>query len=261
MNGSCVHMVMRNAKKQQIDEVVQRPCVLRLSAQARDLLEQLIDSCCTALGSLPQQDLADFAFTMNTGRPKCKYTAAVTGSTCEEMIPTSGKVIVDGQEISSFNDKKLSQYRAEVIGFIFQFYNLIPGLTAYENVALVKDIKKSALDANEMLDRVGLSDQKHKFPAQMSGGQQQRVSIARALAKDPKIILGDEPTGALDSETGRIVIELLQKLSTEDGNTVILVTHNADIAKCANKVIHMKNAKIKSVKINEHPLSADEIEW
>ena len=176
-------------------------------------------------------------------------------------VPTSGKVIVDGQEISSFNDKKLSQYRADVIGFIFQFYNLIPGLTAYENVALVKDIKKSALDANEMLDRVGLSDQKHKFPAQMSGGQQQRVSIARALAKDPKIILGDEPTGALDSETGKIVIDLLQKLSTEGGNTVILVTHNADIAKCANKVIHMKNAKIKSIKTNEHPLSADEIEW
>lgn len=176
-------------------------------------------------------------------------------------VPTEGKVIVADQEISSFKDKKLSAYRADTIGFIFQFYNLIPGLTAYENVALVKDIKKNALDANEMLERVGLADQKHKFPSQMSGGQQQRVSIARALAKDPKIILGDEPTGALDSETGKLVIDMLQKLSTENGNTVILVTHNADIAKCANKIIHMRNGKIKSIKTNDKPLSVNDIEW
>ncbi|MBP1534546.1 MAG: ABC transporter ATP-binding protein [Ruminococcus sp.] len=176
-------------------------------------------------------------------------------------VPTEGKVIVEGQEISSFNDKKLSKYRADTIGFIFQFYNLIPGLTALENVALVKDIKKNALDPEEMLEKVGLSDQKRKFPTQMSGGQQQRVSIARALAKDPAIILGDEPTGALDSETGKVVIDLLQKLSTENGHTVILVTHNADIAKCANKIIHMRNGKIKSIKTNDKPLSVDDIEW
>ena len=175
--------------------------------------------------------------------------------------PTEGQVFVDGQEISAMNDNQLSVYRADTIGFIFQFYNLIPGLTAYENVALVKDIKKGSLDADDMLERVGLSDQKNKFPSQMSGGQQQRVSIARALAKDPKIILGDEPTGALDSETGLIVLEMLQKLSTQDGNTVILVTHNADIAKCANKVIHMRNGKIKSIKTNDAPLSVREIEW
>ena len=175
--------------------------------------------------------------------------------------PTEGKVIVDGQEISGFSDKQLSSYRADTIGFIFQFYNLIAGLTAYENVALVKDIKKNALDAGEMLDKVGLSDQKNKFPSQMSGGQQQRVSIARALAKDPKIILGDEPTGALDSETGLIVLEMLQKLSTQDGHTVILVTHNADIAKCANRVIHMRNGKIKSIKTNDSPMSVKDIEW
>ena len=175
--------------------------------------------------------------------------------------PTEGTVIVGGEEVSAMNDKKLSEYRADTIGFIFQFYNLIPGLTAFENVALVKDIKKDALDAGEMLDKVGLSDQKNKFPAQMSGGQQQRVSIARALAKKPKIILGDEPTGALDSETGLIVLDMLQKLSTEDGQTVILVTHNADIAKCANKVIHMRNGKIKSIKTNDKPLSVHEIEW
>ena len=159
------------------------------------------------------------------------------------------------------NDSRLSQFRADTIGFIFQFYNLIPGLTAYENVALVKDIKKDCLDAGEMLERVGLSDQKNKFPSQMSGGQQQRVSIARALAKNPKIILGDEPTGALDSETGLVVLEMLQKLSAEEGNTVILVTHNADIAKCANKVIHMRNGRIKSIKTNDTPLSVHEIEW
>ena len=176
-------------------------------------------------------------------------------------VPTEGQVIVDGSDISRYSDKQLSLYRADTIGFIFQFYNLIPGLTAYENVALVKDIKKDALDPDEMLDRVGLSDQKRKFPSQMSGGQQQRVSIARALAKNPKIILGDEPTGALDSETGKLVIEMLQKLSTEEGNTVILVTHNADIAKCANKVIHMRNGRISSVRVNEKPLSVNEIEW
>ena len=176
-------------------------------------------------------------------------------------VPTEGKVIVDGNEISLYNDNKLSEYRAETIGFIFQFYNLLPSLTAYENVALVKDIKKDALSPDEMLERVGLGDQKHKFPTQMSGGQQQRVSIARALAKNPKIILGDEPTGALDSETGKLVIDLLQKLSTENGHTVILVTHNADIAKCANKIIHMRNGKIKSIKTNESPLSVNDIEW
>lgn len=176
-------------------------------------------------------------------------------------IPTEGSIIVGGDEISSYNDKQLSEYRAETIGFIFQFYNLLPGLTAYENVALVRDIKKSALNADEMLERVGLADQKQKFPTQMSGGQQQRVSIARALAKDPTIILGDEPTGALDSETGKLIIDLLQKLSTEHGNTVILVTHNADIAKCANRIIHMRNGKIKSIKTNDAPLSVNDIEW
>lgn len=176
-------------------------------------------------------------------------------------VPTEGKVIVDGKEISAYSDKQLSEYRADTIGFIFQFYNLLPSLTAYENVALVKNIKKSALSADDMLARVGLSDQRNKFPSQMSGGQQQRVSIARALAKDPKIILGDEPTGALDSETGKLVIDLLQRLSTEQGNTVILVTHNTDIAKCANRVIHMRNGKIKSIKTNDAPLSVNDIEW
>lgn len=174
--------------------------------------------------------------------------------------PSEGIVTVAGKEISSMNDKQLGSYRADVIGFIFQFYNLLPSLTAYENIALVKSIVKNAGDADELLQLVGLEHCRDKFPSQMSGGEQQRVSIARALAKNPQILLGDEPTGALDSETGVIVLELLQKLCREQGKTVILVTHNADIAKCADKVIRMKNGKIKEIQRNEHPASVREVE-
>ena len=175
--------------------------------------------------------------------------------------PTEGEVIIDGATISNMKDKRLSDYRAEKIGFIFQFYNLIPTLTVYENVALTRGIVKNAASADEMLAAVGLADHKDKFPSQLSGGEQQRVSIARALAKKPQIILGDEPTGALDSETGVIVLELLQKLGKEHGNTVVIVTHNADIAKCADKVIRMKNGKISEIVINENPLPVREVEW
>lgn len=175
--------------------------------------------------------------------------------------PTEGKVIVDDKEITGMNDKQLGKYRANTIGFVFQFYNLIPSLTAYENIALTKNIVKDAADPAALLDMVGLTHCKDKFPSQMSGGEQQRVAIARALAKNPKIILGDEPTGALDSETGVIVLELLQKMCREKGCTVILVTHNAEIAQCADKVIRMKNGKIREIKINEAPLSVREVEW
>ncbi len=175
--------------------------------------------------------------------------------------PTEGQVIIDGETVSEMNDKQLSDFRADKIGFIFQFYNLLPGLTAYENVALTRSIVKDAEDPGKMLEAVGLADHKNKFPAQLSGGEQQRVSIARALSKKPRIILGDEPTGALDSETGVIVLQLLQKRSRENQDTVILVTHNADIAKCADKVIHMKNGKIREIAENEHPLDVEEVEW
>lgn len=175
--------------------------------------------------------------------------------------PSEGTVTVAGREVSSMNDKQLGTYRADVIGFIFQFYNLLPSLTAYENIALVKSIVKNAGSADELLKLVGLEHCRDKFPSQMSGGEQQRVSIARALAKNPRILLGDEPTGALDSETGVIVLELLQKLCREQGKTVILVTHNADIAKCADKVIRMKNGKIKEIRKNERPVSVREVEW
>lgn len=175
--------------------------------------------------------------------------------------PTEGKVIIDGEEVSAMTDNQLSDFRARKIGFIFQFYNLIPSLTVYENVALTKSIVKEAANAGEMLTDVGLANHKNKFPSQLSGGEQQRVSIARALAKKPRIILGDEPTGALDSETGVIVLSLLQKQSREKNNTVILVTHNADIAKCADKVIRMKNGKIREIINNDHPLAVEEVEW
>ena len=175
--------------------------------------------------------------------------------------PTQGTVTVAGREISGMNDRQLGTYRAEVICFILQFYNLLPSLTAYENISLTKSIVKNAADADKLLDMVGLSKCRNKFPAQMSGGEQQRVSIARALAKNPKILLGDEPTGALDSETGIIVLELLQRLCREEKKTVIIVTHNSDIAKCADKVIRMKNGKVKAITINENPLDVKEVDW
>ncbi len=175
--------------------------------------------------------------------------------------PTEGKIVVDGAEVSSMNEKQLGVYRAEKIGFVFQFYNLLPSLTALENVALTGNIVKKALDPMEMLTRVGLAGHARKFPSQMSGGEQQRVSIARALAKNANIILGDEPTGALDSETGVLVLSLLLELCHKDGKTVIIVTHNADIAKCADKVIRMKNGKIREIVHNEHPADIKEVEW
>ena len=175
--------------------------------------------------------------------------------------PTEGTIVVDGAEVSAMNEKQLGVYRAAKIGFVFQFYNLLPSLTALENVALTGNIVKGALDPMEMLSRVGLADHARKFPSQMSGGEQQRVSIARALAKNANIILGDEPTGALDSETGLLVLSLLLDLCHKDGKTVIIVTHNADIAKCADRVIRMKNGKIREVVVNEHPADIKEVEW
>lgn len=174
---------------------------------------------------------------------------------------SSGQVIIDNHDITKFNDNELTDFRAENIGFIFQFYNLIPNLTALENVSLIKDIVKNPLNPKKVLEDVGLKNHINKFPSQLSGGEQQRVSIARALCKNPKVILGDEPTGALDSETGVIVLELLQKMSIEKNTTVVIVTHNAEVAKCADKVIRMKNGKVVSVTINENPLTVSEVDW
>ena len=175
--------------------------------------------------------------------------------------PTGGKVVVDGKDISSLSNDELAEYRAEKVGFVFQFYNLVPTLTVHENVKLVDEIAKNSLSATKMLEEVGLSDHLKNFPAELSGGEQQRVSIARALAKNPKILLCDEPTGALDSETGVMVLKLLLRMAREYGKTIIIVTHNQNIAKMADIVVRVKNGKIVSTEAQESPMSADEIDW
>lgn len=175
--------------------------------------------------------------------------------------PTSGKITVMGQDISKLSSNKLADYRAKTVGFVFQFYNLIPTLTVYENVKLVKSISKDSLSAKKMLEEVGLADHMNNFPAELSGGEQQRVSIARALAKNPKILLCDEPTGALDSETGVMVLKLLLSMARNYGKTIVIVTHNQNIAKMADVVIKVKNGKIKSCEEQANPVTADEVEW
>lgn len=175
--------------------------------------------------------------------------------------PTGGKVVVDGKDISSLSNDELAEYRAEKVGFVFQFYNLVPTLTVHENVKLVDEIAKNSLSATKMLEEFGLSDHLKNFPSELSGGEQQRVSIARALAKNPKILLCDEPTGALDSETGVMVLKLLLRMAREYGKTIIIVTHNQNIAKMADIVVRVKNGKIVSTEAQESPMSADEIDW
>ena len=175
--------------------------------------------------------------------------------------PSSGKIVVDGVDISTLSGDELAAYRAEKVGFVFQFYNLIPTLTVKENVALVKEISKNAFPAEKMIEEVGLTDHLNNFPSELSGGEQQRVSIARALCKNPEIVLCDEPTGALDSETGVTVLKLLLKMAKSYGKTIIIVTHNQNIAKMADVVVRVKNGRIKSVDKIETPLTADEVEW
>ena len=175
--------------------------------------------------------------------------------------PSAGSIIVDGIDISKFNKSELTKYRRYDIGFVFQFYNLVGNLTALENVELANQICKNPKDSKETLKSVGLIDRINHFPAQLSGGEQQRVSIARALAKNPKILLCDEPTGALDSKTGRMIIELLQDTCHQTKTTTIIITHNAIISQIADKVIKIKNGTIEAIEINENPKSVKEIDW
>ena len=174
---------------------------------------------------------------------------------------TEGRITVDGQEISGYNSRQLTTYRRYDIGFVFQFYNLVQNLTALENVELAAQICKDPLPAGEVLDHVGLADRKNNFPAQLSGGEQQRVAIARALAKNPKLLLCDEPTGALDYITGKSILKLLQDTCRQQGMTVVVITHNTAIAPMADKVIHVKNGRVDSVQLNDHPTPVKDIEW
>ena len=174
---------------------------------------------------------------------------------------TSGDVIVDGKNVSTLKKKELVKYRREDIGFVFQFYNLVQNLTAIENVELATQICKDSLNPETIMKKVGLKDRVRNFPSQLSGGEQQRVAIARAIAKNPKLLLCDEPTGALDYKTGKQILELLQNTCRKENMTVIIITHNSAIAPMADKVIHFKNGKAENIIINENPTSIEEIEW
>ena len=174
---------------------------------------------------------------------------------------TSGKVIVDGKEVTNLKKKELIKYRREDIGFVFQFYNLVQNLTAKENVELATEICKDSLDPEEVMKKVGLENRKNNFPSQLSGGEQQRVAIARAIAKNPKLLLCDEPTGALDYKTGKQILKLLQDTARKENMTVLIITHNTALAPMADKVIHFKNGSAHKIEINENPIPVEQIEW
>ncbi|WP_455644898.1 ABC transporter ATP-binding protein [Methanosphaera sp.] len=174
---------------------------------------------------------------------------------------TSGSILVDNNEVSNYNEKQLTKYRAYNIGFIFQFYNLLPNLTAIENIELLNDIIDKKIDGNEVLKQVNLEHHATQFPSELSGGEQQRVSIARAIAKNPSMLLCDEPTGALDSKTSYKIIKLLHDLCKKENTTIIIVTHNASIAEIADKIIHLKNGQIEEVEIIDNPKNPDKMEW
>ncbi|GAA0777028.1 ABC transporter ATP-binding protein [Clostridium subterminale] len=176
--------------------------------------------------------------------------------TCDE-----GEIIIDNVDISKFNKRQLTKYRRHDVGFVFQFYNLVQNLTAKENVELATQISKDALDVDKTLELVGLDHRKNNFPSQLSGGEQQRVSIARAIAKNPKLLLCDEPTGALDYKTGKQILKTLQDTCKNTGTTVIVITHNSALAPIANRVIKIKDAKVTSIEVNKNPVSVEDIEW
>ena len=174
---------------------------------------------------------------------------------------TSGKLVVDGKEVTKLNEKQLIKYRRDDIGFVFQFYNLIQNLTALENVEIATQLCKDALNPSKILEKVGLKNRKNNFPAQLSGGEQQRVAIARAIAKNPKLLLCDEPTGALDYKTGKQILKLLQETARKENMTVVIITHNTAITPMADKVIYFKNGRAEEIKINDKIVPIEEIEW
>ena len=219
------------------------------------------------MGEIEINALQDATFSVNKGELCVIVGPSGAGKTTLLNILggmdtlTDGKVYLGDQEISGFNQKQLTTYRRHDIGFVFQFYNLVPNLTALENVELAAQICKDPLDAAEILDSVGLSSRLGNFPAQLSGGEQQRVAIARALAKNPKLLLCDEPTGALDYNTGKAILKLLQDMSRTRGMTVIIITHNSALTAMADRVIQVKNGTVVSEKINETPIPVEDLEW
>ena len=176
-------------------------------------------------------------------------------------VATSGEVVVDGKRVTKLTNKELIRYRREDIGFVFQFYNLVQNLTAKENIELATQICKNALNPDDVIEKVGLKDRKNNFPSQLSGGEQQRIAIARAIAKNPKLLLCDEPTGALDYKTGKQILKLLQDMARKENMTVIIITHNTALAPMADKVIHFKNGTAEKIEINEKATPIEEIEW
>ena len=219
------------------------------------------------MGEVKIEALRDVSFTINKGELVVIVGPSGAGKTTLLNILggmdtlTEGEVYLEGVEISAFNKKQLTGYRRNDVGFVFQFYNLVGNLTALENVELANQICKEPLDAAEILKEVGLEDRMKNFPSQLSGGEQQRVAIARALAKNPKLLLCDEPTGALDYQTGKAILKLLQDTARRSGMTVIIITHNSALTAMADRVIKVKNGTVSSVTVNEHPQNVSEIEW
>ena len=219
------------------------------------------------VGEVTITAVSDISFTVDKGEFVVVVGPSGAGKTTVLNILggmdscTSGTITVDGQTISSYGPKELTVYRRFDIGFVFQVYNLVQNLTALENVELATQIAKSPLPPEEVLAHVGLSHRLHNFPAQLSGGEQQRVAIARALAKNPKLLLCDEPTGALDYVTGKAILKLLQDTCRQQGMTVIVITHNTAMAPMADKVIHVKNGQVEQIDLNPNPLPVEEIEW
>lgn len=211
--------------------------------------------------------LDDASFSVEKGELAVVLGASGAGKTTALNIlggmdvATRGQIVVDGNDITRYTEQELVGYRRTDIGFVFQFYNLVPNLTALENVELAVQVCKNALDASETLEKVGLKERKDNFPAQLSGGEQQRVSIARALAKNPKLLLCDEPTGALDYNTGKQILKLLQDTCRKENITVIIITHNSAIAPMADRLIRFKSGKVIEITRNENPVSIEEIEW
>lgn len=175
--------------------------------------------------------------------------------------PTSGAVYFKGEDLAQYNERALTQYRRKHIGFVFQFYNLIPNLTAAENVEMATEISDNPMDAIDALGLVGLADRANSFPSQLSGGQQQRIAIARAVAKQPEVLLCDEPTGALDYATGKVVLKVLQEVNERTGTTVLLITHNASISGMAARTIHMQDGTVREIEVNDSPCTPEELEW